>query len=111
MFFVIIVNELKIDPLCDDAILDLLGDEVLSVKDDEGTLVSAVLVTNVEFSDGVRLSCISIVLLAEKMVVGLGVVELFIADVSRGFEEVKKLVTPAVVFIVLEDWNTVVLSN
>lgn len=111
MFFVITVNELKIDPLRDDAILDLLGDEVLSVKDDEGTPVNAVLVTNVEFSDGVRLSCIPIVPLAEKMVVGLGVVELFIADVGRGFEEVKKLVSPTVVLIVSEDWNTVVLSN
>lgn len=33
--------------------VDLLGEEALSVKDGEGTLVNAVLVTNVEFRDGV----------------------------------------------------------
>lgn len=109
VFSVIIVSELKIDLFCDDTMVDLLGEEALSVKDREGTLVNAVLVTNVEFRDGVWLSDIVIVLLAEMMFVGRDAEELF--TVNRSFEEVKILVMLVFILTALEDLNTVALSN
>ena len=109
VFIVIIVSELKIDLFCDDTMVDLLGEEALSVKDGEGTLVNAVLVTNVEFRDGVWLSDIVIVLLVEMMFVGRDAEELF--TVNRSFEEVKILVMLVFILTALEDLNTVALSN
>ena len=109
VFSVIIVSELKIDLFCDDTMVDLLGEEALSVKDGEGTLVNAVLVTNVEFRDGVWLSDIVIVLLVEMMFVGRDAEELF--TVNRSFEEVKILVMLVFILTALEDLNTVALSN
>lgn len=102
VFSVIIVSELKIDLFCDDTMVDLLGEEALSIKD-------SVLVTNVEFRDGVWLSDIVIVLLAETMFVGRDAEELF--SVSRSFEEVKILVMLVFILTALEDLNTVALSN
>lgn len=102
VFRVITVSELKIDLFCDDTMVDLLGEEALSIKD-------SVLVTNVEFRDGVWLSDIVIVLLAETMFVGPDAEELF--SVSRSFEEVKILVMLVFILTALEDLNTVALSN
>lgn len=102
VFSVIIVSEFKIDLFCDDIMVDLLGEEVLSIKD-------SVFVINVEFRDGVWFFDIVIVLLVEMMFVGRDVEELFI--VSRSFEEVKIFVMLVFILIVFEDLNVVVLSN
>ena len=118
------VGELKmdstIDSFSDKVMLELLvttvvvivvvGNDKLEIIADEGMLLIAVLITNVEFSGGVGRSSI-VVLLAENTVVGLWMAELFTVKVNMNFEELTILLAWLVKLTILEDCVTVSLND
>lgn len=116
------VGDLKmdstIDSFSDKVMLELLvttvvvvvGNDKLEIIADEGMLLIAVLITNVEFSGGVGRSSI-VVLLAENTVVGLWMVELFTVKVDMNFEELTILLAWLVKLTILEDCVTVSLND